>query len=241
MKATQILLTESDFHFIFQFRWVTILILQHHPDVAPELVKLREYGYYRNLESPESQSRYTKLHSDVPFLSGQTSSKCFKSRLGRKLSIGIQYLKTMPCEFASIGTQRNKPYRVQSILQSFLPRLATDKLLHNLQLGFTSSLESTRVMENIAGVICEDEFVLDVVLATLQVGSFQSAVTDKNKPVRPRLLLRVVPGQNLRSKVTTRNENVPSRDFPIHGDQACRPLGPPLCHKFSAELMSSLH
>ena len=93
----------------------------------------------------------------------------------------------MDLQLEPAGTQRYEPYRVQSILQSFLPRLATDKILHKLQLVFASSLESTGVVENITGVICEDEFVLDVVLATLQVGFLQSAVTDKNKPVQPPL------------------------------------------------------
>ena len=92
------------------------------------------------------------------------------------------------------GTKRNKPYRVQPILQSYLPRLATDKILHNLQLSSISSLESAGVVENITGVVCEDEFVLDVVLATLQVESSQSIVTDNNKPVQPLLLCRVEPG-----------------------------------------------
>ena|SRR6266850_347847 len=131
------------------------------------------------------------------------SSKYFKSSDGRALSIGTQYLRSKLCGFTAGGTKRNKPYRVQSILQSFLLRLAMDKILHNLQLGSHASLESARVVENITGVICEDEFVFDVVLATLQAGSLQSVVTDKDKPVQPLLLLRVVPGQNLRSKVTT--------------------------------------
>jgi len=42
-----------------------------------------------------------------------------------------------------------------------------DKLLHNLQLIFTTSFESTRVMEDITIVLCEDEFILDVMQAML--------------------------------------------------------------------------
>jgi hypothetical protein len=42
-----------------------------------------------------------------------------------------------------------QPYRVQSLLQSRLLRLSTDKLLHSLQLAFAASLEATRVVENI--------------------------------------------------------------------------------------------
>jgi hypothetical protein len=42
-------------------------------------------------------------------------------------------------------------------------------------------------MEDITCVICEDELVLDVVLATLQAGFSRSAVTDEKKPARPLL------------------------------------------------------
>lgn len=44
-----------------------------------------------------------------------------------------------------------------------------DKFLYGLQLGFTTRLKSTRVVENIAIMVREDEFVVDVVLATLQI------------------------------------------------------------------------
>ena len=73
------------------------------------------------------------------------------------------------CEFTIniVDTQRNKPYRVQSILQSALSRFATDKILDDLQLFFTASFESARVVEKITVVIREGEFVLDVVHATL--------------------------------------------------------------------------
>jgi hypothetical protein len=43
--------------------------------------------------------------------------------------------------------------------------------LHDLQLFFTAGLESTGVMENISLMIREDDFVLDVVQATLQEGT----------------------------------------------------------------------
>ena len=59
---------------------------------------------------------------------------------------------------------------MQSIFQSFPLRLAFDKLLHRIQLVFTAGLKSTGVVENIAIVVCEDEFIVDVVLATLQEG-----------------------------------------------------------------------
>jgi hypothetical protein len=42
------------------------------------------------------------------------------------------------CEFATADAQRNKPYGMQSILQSLLLRLSKDKGLHNLQLGLST-------------------------------------------------------------------------------------------------------
>ena len=66
--------------------------------------------------------------------------------------------------------QKDKPDCVQSVLQSFLLRFAFDKFLYSLQLAFTACLKSARVVENIAIMIREDEFIVDIVLATLQVG-----------------------------------------------------------------------
>ena len=43
------MLTEQVCHLSVEFRLVTILILQLDHDVALELIKLREYGYHRNL------------------------------------------------------------------------------------------------------------------------------------------------------------------------------------------------
>jgi hypothetical protein len=83
---------------------------------------------------------------------------------------------------------------MQSHFQFPLPRLSTDKLLHSLQLVFAASLEATRVVENIAFMIRKDDFVLDVMLATLRAGSSPSAVTDKNKPAQPLGKPRVEPG-----------------------------------------------
>jgi hypothetical protein len=60
---------------------------------------------------------------------------------------------------------------MQPIPQSLLSRLASDKSLDSLQLVFTASLKSAGVMENISFVIREDEFILNVVMATLSTGS----------------------------------------------------------------------
>ena len=51
---------------------------------------------------------------------------------------------------------------MQSVLQSFLLRFAFDKFLYSLQLAFITRLKSTGVVENIASMVCEDEFVIDV-------------------------------------------------------------------------------
>jgi len=42
-------------------------------------------------------------------------------------------------------------------------------------------------VENIAVMVREDEFVVDVVLTTLQAGFLISAIADNNKTVKPRL------------------------------------------------------
>jgi hypothetical protein len=51
---------------------------------------------------------------------------------------------------------------MQSIVQSLLLGLTTDKLLHDLQLFFSAGFESARVVENITGVALEDQFVIDL-------------------------------------------------------------------------------
>jgi hypothetical protein len=79
--------------------------------------------------------------------------------------------------------KRNKPYRVQSLRQSPLLRPTTDKILHNLQLCLITSLESSGVVENVTIVLGKGDFVLDVVQATLRVGSSRSAIADdKDRP-----------------------------------------------------------
>ena len=81
----------------------------------------------------------------------------------------MQYLKSKSCEFAAVDARRKKhiPYRVQSILQSPLLRLATDKFLNDLQLVLSAGLESAGVVEYITVVVCENDFVVDVMHATL--------------------------------------------------------------------------
>src|SRR6266850_1927990 len=63
--------------------------------------------------------------------------------------------------------EQHKPYHVQSIVQSSLPRPTTDKILDSLQLLFITRLKSAGVMEHITVMICECQFVLDVMFATL--------------------------------------------------------------------------
>jgi hypothetical protein len=87
-----------------------MLILQLHPDFAPELVVLCEHCYHRHLKNPACQSQLNKLCLDAPFLSGQISSKYFRSSDGRTLSIGTQYLKGKPL---GIGNRRCR--KVQTI------------------------------------------------------------------------------------------------------------------------------
>jgi hypothetical protein len=69
---------------------------------------------------------------------------------------------------------------MQSILQSALARFATYKFLNDLQFVFTAGFESAGIVENITVVVSEDEFVLDVMHATLQAESSRSAATNGN-------------------------------------------------------------
>jgi hypothetical protein len=83
---------------------------------------------------------------------------------------------------------------MQSILQSLLLRLTEDKLSNDFQLVFASSLKTAGVVENVTVVVCEDEFVLDCMQATLHARCSQLAVENKNKPAQPRLWVGVQPG-----------------------------------------------
>ena len=56
---------------------------------------------------------------------------------------------------------------MQSIAQSLFPHLASDKFLDRLQLVFTSRFKSAGVVENISIVVREDQFILNIVIATL--------------------------------------------------------------------------
>ena len=68
---------------------------------------------------------------------------------------------------------------MQPIPQSSLPRLASDKFLDSPQLVCAACLKSTGVMEDVSIVVREDEFILDVVKATLSTGSSRSAVGER--------------------------------------------------------------
>jgi len=59
--------------------------------------------------------------------------------------------------------------------------------LYGLQLVFAACLEPTGVVENIAVMVREDEFVVDVVLTTLHAGFLIPVIADNNKPAKPLL------------------------------------------------------
>ena len=84
----------------------------------------------------------------------------------------MQYLKSshylVNLQLYNCRSVKNKPDRVQSIFQSFLFRLAFDKFLNDVQFVFATRLKSAGVVENIARMVREDEFVVDLVFATLQ-------------------------------------------------------------------------
>ena len=72
----------------------------------------------------------------------------------------------------TVDARKNKPDRVQSITQLFLLRFAFDEFLYCLQFVFTARLKSPGVVENKAMIVCEGEFVIDVVFAALHRGLY---------------------------------------------------------------------
>ncbi len=73
---------------------------------------------------------------------------------------------------------------MQSIHQSLLLRLTTDEILDDLHLILTATLKSAGIMENITLMCRENEFVLNVMHAVLQM-KLRSAVSNKTKAVEP--------------------------------------------------------
>jgi hypothetical protein len=61
-KVGQIMFIECAFNLCVKEHWVmtTTLILQPNPDVAPELIVLREYRYHRDLKIYSCQSQFAK-------------------------------------------------------------------------------------------------------------------------------------------------------------------------------------
>ena len=66
---------------------------------------------------------------------------------------------------------------MQPISQSLLPRLASDKFSDSPKLDLAAWLKSAGVVENVSIMLREDEFILNVVAATLSAGFSWSAVT----------------------------------------------------------------
>jgi hypothetical protein len=77
-----------------------------------------------------------------------------------------------------------------------------DKILHNLKLHYIATFKSAGVVENITGMACEAQLVLDVMFATLyKRDPLRSAVTMKKTPGLPPGWDRVVePGEMMRSE-----------------------------------------
>jgi hypothetical protein len=73
-----------------------------------------------------------------------------------------------------------------------------NKILHDLQFIFTAGFKSAGLVENITVILCEYEFVLDVMQATLQAASSRSVATGENQPVQPPLKGRVESGEVMR-------------------------------------------
>ena len=70
-----------------------------------------------------------------------------------------------------MNTRECEPYRMQSVLGSHLSSPLLNKLPNNSQFLVATCLESARIMKNVAGIIGEHKFIIDIVLATLAQGS----------------------------------------------------------------------
>ena len=88
---------------------------------------------------------------------------------------------------------------MQSISESLLCRLLANEILNDLQFFFAAGLKSAGIVENIPIVVCESEFVGDVMLAALHPACAQSAITNKVSlsdqpplwgPVQPKEMMR---------------------------------------------------
>src|SRR6267142_1089258 len=133
---------------------------------------------------------------DVPFLSGQISSKCFKSRDGRSLSIGMQYLKSKSYEFATVRTQRNQT--ISPVIYPSVASLATYErqnfaqsralLYSHPQIRASRGKRNRRGLERRVRARCHARH------AAAQVRSSRSAITNKNKPAEPLVKARAEPG-----------------------------------------------
>jgi len=69
-----------------------------------------------------------------------------------------------------------------------------DKFSNNLYFDIASTLKAAGVVENITVVVCDDDFVVDIMQATLLAGCSRSAVTNNNEPAQPPLWVGVLPG-----------------------------------------------
>ena len=70
----------------------------------------------------------------------------------------------------TLDVPKDEPYCMQPILQSLLLRLLSDKFVDSLPLIFTPRFKSTGVVKNISIIVCEDELILNVMIATLSAG-----------------------------------------------------------------------
>jgi len=56
---------------------------------------------------------------------------------------------------------------MQPGIQSIFGRLLAHKLLYRLQFAFSTTLESARIVENVTVVVREDQFMTNIMLASL--------------------------------------------------------------------------
>ena len=73
---------------------------------------------------------------------------------------------------------RDKPYRVQFVLQPRFSTLASNKIFQDLESLLITCFNSLRIVKNIAPVIGKYNFVVDAVLASLYSFMFSGKPTE---------------------------------------------------------------
>ena len=97
-------------------------------------------------------------------------------------------------------------------------------------------------MENISIMVREDDFILDIRIATLPTGAPSHDQLLLPKYADPTFIVGSSStwiAREIESAIASGNKYIPDGEYLM--DQACESLDPLLCHRLSAKWMSFLH